>query len=619
MVQARDRHGRSRQRIRGLQPGTRYVYWLGQAESGRRYEFQTAPLGETPCWFLLTWGDVSDSIAALMVSELPEFAVSLTPIAPNAPDPLGPVRPFMPVYDPAGASSPYLRDTSGPAPPIRRTAWSLDWGGLRLAVIAAGGEDAAALLRSTGAHTAGIIYHAPSASGWFAANTLDTEAIKASTLHKAIAAHNAAHSEGKVAFVMRPSDTAGNAMIDGVRYVAISTAAAGAARVDVAPESSQLVVLTGDEPRSIALKASPLGTTRTCAECRRLANRGAYLKSIEAYKQFIADNEGHYQIDDAYYAIAELLDERLFQFAQALAWYERLIERYPDSALAPMARRRIAYLEAHNDADYAPLARFERIRRVRFARSQHDPAARAACLADAAGILEDYPDCSMAPAILYWLANQHRLGAPDGAAALYRTLLDRFPDSRLAGRAWLEMGETYYAAGQHARALAVFEEALAAEGANPRELATQMARARRNLRRGHLKLAAWSVMAVIGLGALLVRPVGMVCGGLRRAAGAFAAIALALLGGGWLIREQFASSGEMALLCLGLAAAAAVPAPLTATLGLKLCRAAAPGASAARRTAGALCGCALGLVFLAAGMYLLIYYVNEHYLIVAGL
>ena len=181
-------------------------------------------------------------------------------------------------------------------------------------------------------------------------------------------------------------------------------------------------------------------------------------QELEAYKQFIADNEGHYQIDDAYYAIAELLDERLFQFAQALAWYERLIERYPDSALAPMARRRIAYLEAHNDADYAPLARFERIRRVRFARSQHDPAARAACLADAAGILEDYPDCSMAPAILYWLANQHRLGAPDGAAALYRTLLDRFPDSRLAGRAWLEMGETYYAAGQHARALAVLVE-----------------------------------------------------------------------------------------------------------------------------------------------------------------
>ena len=146
-----------------------------------------------------------------------------------------------------------------------------------------------------------------------------------------------------------------------------------------------------------------------------------------------------------------------------------------------------------------------------------------------------------------------------------------------------------------------------------------MARARRNLRRGHLKIAAWLILAVLGAGALLIPPIGMARGGLGRAAGAFAALALTLLCGGWLIREQFASSGEMALLCIGLAAAGALPAPLTATLGLKLCRATHAGASPERRRAGTLCGCVLGLAFSGAGMYLLIYTINEHYLVVAGL
>jgi len=606
--------------IRGLAPGARYAYWLGQADTGPQYEFQTAPLGETPCSFLLAWGDVSDSAAGLVMSELPELALSMTPIEFDRADPMKSVRPYMPVYDLAGASSPYLSNAAGATTPTKGKAWSLDWGGLRLVVLGSEQADLPALLRSPAAHTVGIIHNAAPADEWLVEGKLAPEIIRASPTHQAILNHNRAHAEGKAAFVLLPAAVTAEAMIDGVRYVAVPSAGpAGAARVDVAPESSQLVFLTGDAPQTIALRQPPLQQKRTCAECRRLANRGAYEESINAYKQFIADNRGHYQIDDAYYAIAEILDERLFRFADALAWYARLVDKYPDSTLAPMARRRIDTLKAHGDFDYQPLERLERIRRVEFARSQRDEPARAKCLADVEAILEAYPTCSIAPTIVYWLANQHRQRDPNRAAAFYRTLLDSFPASREAGRAWLEMGETYYNARQYDKALAVFTEALAADGDNEKEIRTQMRRAQRNVRRGDLALTAWSVLGAIALLALLVPPVGLPVRRLGPAAATLVVLAIALLAGGWLIREQFTSPAEMVLLCLGLAAAATVPTPLSAALGHKVCRAAGPDATPARRAAGAGLACIFGLASLAAGAYLLLYYVNEHYLVVAGL
>jgi len=606
--------------IAGLQPGTRYTYWLDQAQADWQYEFQTAPLAETPCCFLLTWGDVSGEAAGLIMSELPEFALSLTPIELDQADSLKPVRPYMPVYDLAGASSPYLRSAAGSAPPTEDKAWTLDWGGLRLVILASSQADLPALLHAPAAHTVGIIHNAAAANTWLIEGTLDHQAVRASPLHRAILAHNQTRTEGKAAFVLIPAAVTDEAIIDGVRYVALPAAAAPAAvRVDVAAESSQLVFLAGEDPRTIPLRQPALQQKRSCADCRRLANRGAYEESITAYKKFIADNQGDYQIDDAYYAIAEILDERLFRFADAKAAYNEFLTQYPDSTLAPMARRRVEYIQAHADFDYKPLEQFERIRRVEFARSQRDPHARDTCLADVQAVLEAYPACSIAPTITYWLANQYRQRDPDQAAAFYRMLLEGFPTSGEARRAWLEMGETYYNAAQYDKALAVFTEALAANPANEKELRTQMRRAQRNIRRRHLALASWALLGAIALLALLVPPVGLTGPRIAPTATTFVLLFIALLAGGWLIREQFASTTEMLLLSAGLAAAAALPAPLSAALARKACHATPPAATRPRQAASATIACLLGLASFAAAAYLLLYYVNEHYLVVAGL
>ena len=610
--------------IGGLEPGTRYFYWLDRAGSGRRYEFVTAPPLDMPCWFVLTWGDVSGMISSLTVSEPAEFAVSLTRIDLDGVDPLAAARAYMPVYDPAGVSSPYLRGAAGASPPPRDGApWSLDWGPLRLVVLGRADDNPAGLLAATAGQTVGVIHHGPAVERWLVDGKPATEAIRQSALHAAITAHNRRGGAGTAAFVIFPASTGADVLIDSVRYVAIDVQTGpGAARVDVAPESSQLVFLTGEtgEPgEPIALRAAPLKQKRTCAECRRLANRGAYEESITAYKQFIAENRDHYQIDDAYYAIAEILDERLFSFAQAIEWYKRLGKEYPDSTLAPMARRRIEYLRAHSDFDYQPLRRFERIRRVDFARTARDAPAREKCLAEVVNILEAYPTCSLAPAMTYWLANQHRLGDPDRAAGLYRTLIETFPASRQAGRAWLEMGQTYYDAGLYDKARAVFEEALAADAGGEKEIRTQLARVARNLHRRHLAVAAWAALGVIGLAAMFVPPLGVRFRRVGLTAGAFALLGAGLLCGGWLIREQFASNGEMMILCLVTAGIATLNTPLSAALGLKLCRATSPQAATTRRALASVCGCLFSLVLLAAGMYLLLYTVNEHYLIIAGL
>ena len=196
-------------------------------------------------------------------------------------------------------------------------------------------------------------------------------------------------------------------------------------RIDVDVET--IVATATDTGREIVLKAPPLQEKRTCEECRRLADHGAYEESIAAYREFILNNEGHFQIDDAYYAIAEIFDTKLFQYNDALYWYSQLLEKYSQSSLSSMARQRAEYLRLYDDFDFIPLSQFERIRRVEYFRHKKDPEQRQALINRVKQIILDYPDSTIRPSIHYWLANQLRDIDIDDAVAEYEVLLKEFP------------------------------------------------------------------------------------------------------------------------------------------------------------------------------------------------
>ncbi len=591
--------------IKGLTAGARYSYWLEGSEA--RYQFRTQPGPAIPFRFLLVWGDVADRLASLMMSD-PEFVLSLGPIPAAGPDRFAAVRPLVPVYGPDGACSSFAR---GPADPKPRT---LDWGGLRLAFPVVG-QGLRELLKTSPAHTTGVVAEAAAVGA--TGGQLKADDIRAGSLHALLAAHNQRSPSRPAAFVIVTGAGALNLDVDGIRYLGVDTSQApGSLLVDVSPEST--TALFTAENRRVELRRPPLRQKRTCEECRRLADRGAYEESVKAYQDFIKTHEGHYQVDDAYFAIAEIMDEKLFRYPEALSWYRKLLADYPRGALASLARGRIEFLSSHADHGYEPLARFERIRRVEFARLKHSPEGREKCLREVREIIRKFPDSSLAPLMYYWLANQYRAEDPDRAISLYRKLVEKFPRNPQAREVPLEIAETLYEAGRFRDSVDAYRQALRALPARTEEIEAQMGRAQRNLRRSRLAPVCWSVLTLIALLGILWPPRGLSARRFFWSMVALVSLSALLLVGGWLIHEQFSSPGELVALACGLAASACLGMPFSAGLAGKLVapeRAARPG----RHLLAALLGGTINMLFLACGSYLSVYHVNEHYLVVIGL
>ncbi len=567
----------------GLEPGRLYRYRLPD-RPGPWMEFRTAPLPASAFSFLIVRGAGERQIRSLLASEMPDFILA----AGDNPG-IDTARPYCPVFDRWGIDSPYLRSRSRGETP-REGGTVIAWGGLRLVVVNDPDEPLAPFLEGAAQHTIGLYCPAETAG-----------------IAEKISSWNAGHAAQRISFVIEASGRPGG-RDGGFSRVSVPPDGAIAARVDIGPDCSRLVFL-GRDRRDVVLRSPALKRKRTCRECRRLADRGAYEESIAAYREFIAKHAGHYQVDDAYHAVADILDKKLFRFREAIRWYRRLIDRHPDSPLVPVASRRLAYLREHDDHDFAPLARFERVRRVAYRRTEKDPAARKACLERVAAILDEYPDSRIAPTMQYWLANQYRRVDTPRAVACYRALLQRYPGSAVARDAWLEMGEAWYDAGCYRKAAAVFVEALSKDPVRADDIRAQLGRARRNIRRGHLAIASWCCLAAMLAAAVFLPPAGLQRGRWTLSLAAFVLLGSFLLAAGWLFREQFASNRELVILALGFAAAGTLGLPFSSNIGRVF-----------RRPAGGLSArLAAGLLFLAAGCYLVIYYTNVHYLVVAGL
>jgi len=602
--------------IAGLSPSTRYTYWIEGAET--RFQFQTQPLPNTPFSFLVVWGDVSKRIVPLMMSEVGEFIVSLSSIPEEVPDRFSDVRPYVPIYGPFGIDSVFLRAIESERSVERRGAWHLDWGGLRLIIVDEVAE-MAEMLETPRAHTFGIITSPQVLDAFKDSQSIDIPSIQKARLHSILTAHNKANPTRPAAFVAVVGQGDKAVEIDDVQYFGIDTQsnAVGAIRIDVDVESARAVFV--DENREVVLKKQPLSQKRTCEECRRLADKGAYEESVKAYKEFIATHKGHFQIDDAYFAIAGIFDEKLFRFAEALAWYRRLIDEYPDGTLGPLAKQRVKYLTAYSDYDYEPLVRFEQIRKVEFARRKHRPEERNKLLAKVESIIDEYPDSKLAPVMQHWLAKQYGQNEQDKAVDAYRRLRKKYPDHPEAREVLIEIGQTYYEAERYDEAMEAYSEALRELPSFRDTIEAQIARCKRNIRRTWVAWICWGVFGVFGAVGILTKPLGIVAGKVMPSLAAFVVMGMLLSLGAWLIYEQFSSAREMVLIILSFSATVAVSSLISTSFAEKLIGGASVNTEESRVILPVAAGCIMGMILFAVGIYLAIYYINVHYLIVLGM
>lgn len=625
----------------GLRPGE-LVSYRPQAQQ-TRWELRTPPAGPVPWSLLLVHPGAGPSLADLLADPVELLVVAGRLPTARALDPVAVARPYLPVYDLRGRHSPFLDATEGP----RRGAWRpwfVDWGGLRLLFVSSP-QDLASGLRAPGAHTLGLVLvppegppaaagqaavGAPAPAGW-----PDRPALSA-----AIAAHNSGNPGQPIAFVLvcardapgpetlppseapRPSEasaSASGAALASARWLWLGAGdRPWALRLDVAPEHTRATWRLG-LGGEVELRAPPLGVRRTCAQCQRLAQQGDYVAAVAAYREFLRSHDPeHFQVDDAHYAIAEILDQRLFRAGDALAWYGRLLLRYPRSSLTPLATARVAYLQAHADCGYEPLQAFERLRRQGWAEAQGRPTAEDEVIRQAQRARAALgPTCALRPEILYWIANQRAARDPRAAVAAYEELLAQHPGHPHAAQAASQIGETWYAARRFSLAALAFERAALSRPERAAELSARAARARRNHRRGLLALAAAVVLVVLALCLLLPPRRWPTRATLSHASVGAAVLAVGFSLGAWALRAQFWSAAERHGLALGLAGVAGAAALFGVELGLRCVRCGrGPAGGAVRR---ALVGSAVGVLALSAGAYLLVFLLNEHYLIVVGL
>jgi tetratricopeptide (TPR) repeat protein len=599
--------GASRQHevvLTGLQSSTRYTYWIGDSKA--RFQFQTQPTTTDPFSFLVVWGNVSDRIVAMMRSELAEFIISLTPPSGQNFDQFSDVRAYVSIYGPSGIDSPFFRAASARHQAEAGNLWKLDWGSLRLIFAGEAADTAkiADLLNTSAAYTIGIITSLDTI-GSFTPNK-----ISKTTLHSALLAHNKQHPAKPAAFVAVIGKDANSVEVDGIQYFGISPNAksSGAIRIDVDVESVRADFL--DVKRELALKQPPLKQKRTCEECRRLADKGAYQDSIKAYLEFIETHKGSFQIDDAYYAIADIYDNKLFEFDKAIDWYRRLINEYSDSTFTSLANQRIRYISGYSDFQYKPLARFEQIKAIEYARKKDQPQERTRIFNDVQSLIKEYPDSNLAPVMQHWLANQYRVSNPDKAVEAYMTLRKNYPDHSESHEAMLEIGETYYDAAKYKEAVKAFNEALKELPALADTIKAQITRAQRNIRRDIIAYACLTVLAIICAIAFFRKPRSIEPGRTFRSFAVFVITAGLLSFGAWLIHEQFNSLREMLLIVFLFSATIALSTFISTAFTDKFLK---------KNTSAAITGTLAGIISLLAGLYLTIYYVYIHYLIVVKL
>gem|GEM_PF-4528901 len=434
-VEEKEKSARHQLTLTGLKPATRYGYRLHKHD--RMKYFRTAP-GKDGVFDLIVLSGESPACndQGLFATALPDIIVNLTPRQ-------------CPMSD--KASSVLLKDLAGEA--VAR----FNYGRYEIVLAA----DAASL-------TQALAERPPSAEAPLLA------------VCPVIPEYDAQRDE----YVLYVSDR-----IYRYRDRAQALSERQAAWLEIDAFEVALVRGTGLERTRDVIIAAPPETKKSCLFCNRLLEAGRYMESLEWYRAFIRENEERHAVEDAYYSIARILDEKLFNYPQAIAAYNDFMARYPDSRRVILIKYRLAYLAAHADNDYFPLRRFEQAKSA-LVRDNVQPT-----VTEVEKLVEAFPQTSVAEEALYWLGHILEQSDTARAQAHYQTLIDRFPQSENAAMAAIALGDIHYRDKQYRRAVVAYEKALAVVPPNFHlSVKDKLRKSTRNIGREYMRYASWIIM-----------------------------------------------------------------------------------------------------------------------------
>src|SRR5262249_14807526 len=174
---------------------------------------------------------------------------------------------------------------------------------------------------------------------------------------------------------------------------------------------------------------------------------------------------------------------------KALAAWEELGRRFPDSRLAARAERRAAALREALGPDHAAAAAVAEWQRIL---QEFGTVPHAASVARAEALLRDHPDFGGAAQVAFWIGTvREQEGDAAGAEARWREVAARWPGTEWARRAERRVGDLLVARGDLDGAEALYRTS----GSDLGRLALERWRVR-------LATLAWVVLAALALGAV---------------------------------------------------------------------------------------------------------------------
>lgn len=263
-----------------------------------------------------------------------------------------------------------------------------------------------------------------------------------------------------------------------------------AAWLEVDAYEINAIIGEGKKTKRKVIVTAPPEVRKSCLYCSRLMESGRYQESLAWYRDFIEKNQDRHAIEDAYYTMARILDEKLFRYDEAIAAYREFLVRYPQSRRITLLRHRLQYLDDYQDHGFVPLERFEK---AKAGLKQDQPQPTADKVSE---IINEFPEAAIVKEALFWLGHLLQEKNPASARDHYRHLMQKFPTSENAALAAIALGDMDYQAKDYRQAVTTYSRAM--ERVPERyhlSIADKLRKSKRNIWRERARWLAWIVLA----------------------------------------------------------------------------------------------------------------------------